>query len=680
MRAVPTGSCCTCWAWCCQTGGWAGPVGAGLGCGVVMVHGGQARRRSGQAGRLGVVAAPSRPAPVGRHAQGEEGRGAAGAGGLRHSLPLQLERLAGAPPRRPCMLPLGGCLLPAPPVYGGPVAASLAHLLWLPIWYPVARTRAPQALQSVCGDLATVGQLSLPNHFTRTFFLASACVDMQHNAEALQHLQVGGSVHAGCTRGGGCARQHCAVPALSMSRTFTSALVPRPHQGLAAEFPRSDAVIQLAALAHYNLQVGGWVQPKGGCCCCAAAAQTRVLGVPGRSAHPPWPLPQNFDEAQELFEELLQLDPHRIEVRCAARPPAPCVPCTRAGPATRRRCAAPGVPIKQWLTCAPCYASRRAWTSIQTSCMSRKSLRRCLRWPTAAPPPTSTASSAAASPATTTRCGGLRGRLHGGWIPGAAQQAASAAPPPPDAAPPRPTPRSGMHERAVQYFRRALRLNPAYLSAWTLMGHEYVELKNPPAAIGGRGWGEARGGEGSPDPDAWGGHRGRLAWCPPPCLRPRLRAARHRPPRPTPARRGVPAGGGRQPARLPGVVRAGSDIRAGQHALLRTLLLPQVRRVCVGCVVDYEGMVVRAGKVVCVCVVAGTPCRHARRPRVCNALAPWLPPRCAGRCSCARTMRACGMRWGTATSRSSWGCWMPPSGATAARCRMTRKGWRCTSW
>ena len=44
--------------------------------------------------------------------------------------------------------------------------------------------------------------------------------------------------------------------------------------------------------------------------------------------------------------------------------------------------------------------------------------------------------------------------------------------------------RRGMHERAVQYFRRALRLNPHYLSAWTLMGHEYVELKNPPAAIG----------------------------------------------------------------------------------------------------------------------------------------------------------------------------------------------------
>ena len=40
--------------------------------------------------------------------------------------------------------------------------------------------------------------------------------------------------------------------------------------------------------------------------------------------------------------------------------------------------------------------------------------------------------------------------------------------------------------QAVLYFRRALRLNAAYLSAWTLMGHEYVELQNPPAAIGAR--------------------------------------------------------------------------------------------------------------------------------------------------------------------------------------------------
>lgn len=41
----------------------------------------------------------------------------------------------------------------------------------------------------------------------------------------------------------------------------------------------------------------------------------------------------------------------------------------------------------------------------------------------------------------------------------------------------------GQHEKAVLYFRRALRLDPRYLPAWTLMGHEYVELKNPPAAI-----------------------------------------------------------------------------------------------------------------------------------------------------------------------------------------------------
>ncbi len=30
----------------------------------------------------------------------------------------------------------------------------------------------------------------------------------------------------------------------------------------------------------------------------------------------------------------------------------------------------------------------------------------------------------------------------------------------------------------------AIKLDQACLSAWTLMGHEYVEMKNPPAAIG----------------------------------------------------------------------------------------------------------------------------------------------------------------------------------------------------
>ena len=39
------------------------------------------------------------------------------------------------------------------------------------------------------------------------------------------------------------------------------------------------------------------------------------------------------------------------------------------------------------------------------------------------------------------------------------------------------------HEKAVQYFRRALNLDRSCLSAWTLMGHEYVELKNTHAAI-----------------------------------------------------------------------------------------------------------------------------------------------------------------------------------------------------
>ncbi|KAI4246404.1 MAG: hypothetical protein LQ352_006406, partial [Teloschistes flavicans] len=39
------------------------------------------------------------------------------------------------------------------------------------------------------------------------------------------------------------------------------------------------------------------------------------------------------------------------------------------------------------------------------------------------------------------------------------------------------------HEKAVQYFKRALQLDRSFLSAWTLMGHEYVEMKNTHAAI-----------------------------------------------------------------------------------------------------------------------------------------------------------------------------------------------------
>ncbi|KAI5780918.1 anaphase promoting complex subunit 8 [Geopyxis carbonaria] len=39
------------------------------------------------------------------------------------------------------------------------------------------------------------------------------------------------------------------------------------------------------------------------------------------------------------------------------------------------------------------------------------------------------------------------------------------------------------HEKAVMYFRRALTLDRTFLSAWTLMGHEYVEMKNTHAAI-----------------------------------------------------------------------------------------------------------------------------------------------------------------------------------------------------
>ena len=41
----------------------------------------------------------------------------------------------------------------------------------------------------------------------------------------------------------------------------------------------------------------------------------------------------------------------------------------------------------------------------------------------------------------------------------------------------------GYHERAITYFQRALRLDNSYLSAWTLMGHEFMELRNTAAGV-----------------------------------------------------------------------------------------------------------------------------------------------------------------------------------------------------
>lgn len=41
----------------------------------------------------------------------------------------------------------------------------------------------------------------------------------------------------------------------------------------------------------------------------------------------------------------------------------------------------------------------------------------------------------------------------------------------------------GDHSKAIAMFRRALKLDRKYLAAWTLMGHEYVEVSNTHAAI-----------------------------------------------------------------------------------------------------------------------------------------------------------------------------------------------------
>jgi anaphase-promoting complex subunit 8 len=41
----------------------------------------------------------------------------------------------------------------------------------------------------------------------------------------------------------------------------------------------------------------------------------------------------------------------------------------------------------------------------------------------------------------------------------------------------------GEHEKAITYFKNALTLDRTFLAAWTLIGHEYLELKKVPNAI-----------------------------------------------------------------------------------------------------------------------------------------------------------------------------------------------------
>lgn len=42
---------------------------------------------------------------------------------------------------------------------------------------------------------------------------------------------------------------------------------------------------------------------------------------------------------------------------------------------------------------------------------------------------------------------------------------------------------TGKMAESVEYFKRALKLNRSYHLAWTLLGHDYIEMKNANAAI-----------------------------------------------------------------------------------------------------------------------------------------------------------------------------------------------------
>ncbi|KAL3158903.1 anaphase-promoting complex component apc8 [Trebouxia sp. C0010 RCD-2024] len=91
-----------------------------------------------------------------------------------------------------------------------------------------------QALQVLYSEREVGGEVGLPRHWMRDFFLASLCLEVQENQEALSRLQT-----------------------------------------LSQQFPESDWIVAQAAVAQYNLR--------------------------------------NFDGAQELFEDLIERDPHRVE-------------------------------------------------------------------------------------------------------------------------------------------------------------------------------------------------------------------------------------------------------------------------------------------------------------------------------------------------------------------------------
>jgi hypothetical protein len=168
---------------------------------------------------------------------------------------------------------------------------------------------ALQALQSICDNPAMANDLVLPNHFAKRFFMASLCVEQQRSVEALTHLQVKmramnqcacafllacpfSSSHYNCLAF--LAQAHswvwsvhwhtflrCCELCHAQSGRSAPASAPlfallSPMQALAPEFPGTEFVPYHVALAHANLQ--------------------------------------NFDEAQEMFDELLERDPHRIEV------------------------------------------------------------------------------------------------------------------------------------------------------------------------------------------------------------------------------------------------------------------------------------------------------------------------------------------------------------------------------
>ncbi|KAF6260843.1 POT family-domain-containing protein [Scenedesmus sp. NREL 46B-D3] len=305
---------------------------------------------------------------------------------------------------------------------------------------PWARQLLVQSLNACpChwGAWQAVAGLALPPHWARHFFLASLCLELQHNAEALSRLQV-----------------------INQAQALYEDLLARDPARLAGMDTYSNILFvkeAFAPLSHLAHRLAGSDKYTPEACCVIGNYHSLKVTGPAGAVH---------------------VSVHsRREPQCVEPSSGPAHRLAAAAADVSTACCA----VDEWAklpdpgNVTPSWASRRVRAALHVESLSvgtngraccRSQLQHCIRVSGAA-----RLRPCAAGPALPLHLWPPRAPPH----PALAAMLCTRALTHPTL--------QGQHERAVEYFRRALRLSRTYLSAWTLMGHEYVEMKNAPAAI-----------------------------------------------------------------------------------------------------------------------------------------------------------------------------------------------------